>query len=221
MIADEITQGRQPPMYKLFWSKSAGSMAPEVLFEEIGVEYEKVLVDLEKQENRSAEYLAVNPLGQIPALVLPDGTLMTESAAMLLHICDRHPEAKLAPPAGSPDSARFQRWLVYMATALYNADLRLYYADRMTTDAAGADGIEASARADMDRYFAIMNDALNPGPYLLGESYSAVDVYLWMLSRWHPDTERLFADNPRIARLVDLVEARPAVAKVWAENRED
>jgi glutathione S-transferase len=221
MIAGEITQRRQSPMYKLFWSKSAGSMTPEVLFEEIGAEYEKVSVDLEKDENKSAEFLAVNPLGQIPALVLPDGTLMTESAAMVLHICDRHPEAKLAPPAGSSESARFQRWLVYLATAIYNSDLRLYYADKMTTDAAGTDGIEASARADMDRYFAIVNDALNPGPYLLGETYSAVDVYLWMLAKWHPDTERLFADNPRIAKLVDLVEARPAVAKVWAENRED
>ncbi len=70
-------------MYKLFWSKSAGSMTPEVLLEEIGAAYEKVLVDLEKEENRGAEFLAVNPLGQIPALILPDGTLMTESAAMV------------------------------------------------------------------------------------------------------------------------------------------
>jgi glutathione S-transferase/GST-like protein len=160
-------------------------------------------------------------LGQIPALVLPDGTLMTESAAMVLHICDRHPEAKLAPPVGSPESARFQRWLVFMAVTIYTADLRLFYADRFTTDATGVDGITASARADMDRYFSILNDALDPGPYLLGESFSAVDVYLWMLAKWHPDTTQLFADNPRIARLMDLVEARPAVAKVWAENRED
>ena len=208
-------------MYKLFWSKSAGSMAPEVLLEEIGAAYEKVLVDLDKEQNRSAEFLAVNPMGQIPALVLPDGTLMTESAAMVLHLCDRHPEAKLAPPAGSPESARFQRWLVFMAASLYNADLRLYYAERMTTDAAAADGIAARGRADMDRYFAVLNDALDPGPYLLGETYSAADVYLWMLAKWHPEPEQLLADNPRIARLVGLVEARPAVAKVWAENRED
>lgn len=208
-------------MYKLFWSKSAGSMVPEVLFEEIGAKYEKVAVDLANEENRSAEFLAVNPLGQIPTLVLPDGTVMTESAAMVLHITDRHPEAKLAPPVGSPESARFLRWLVFMATAIYTADMRLYYADRFTTDAAGVAGIENRARADMDSYFAILNDALNPGPYLLGEGFSAVDVYLWMLAKWHPDTVQLFADNPRIAMLVELVEARPSVAKVWAENRED
>ncbi len=208
-------------MYKLFWAKSMGSMASEVLFEEIGVEYEKVAIDVENEENRSAEFLAVNPMGQLPALVLPDGTVMTESAAMVLHICDRHPEAKLAPPAGSPESARFQRWLVFMAVTIYTADQRLFYADRFTTDATGIDGIVASARADMDSYFAVLNDALDPGPYLLGETFSAVDVYLWMLAKWHPDEKQLFADNPRVAKLVDLVEARPAVAKVWAENRED
>ncbi len=208
-------------MYKLFWAKSAGAMALEVLFEEIGAEYEKVVVDVENKENRSAEFLAVNPLGQIPALILPDGTVLTESAAMLLHITDRHPEAKLAPPAGSPESARFQRWLVFMAVTIYTAYRRLFYADRFTTDATGIDGIEAAARTDIDHYFAVLNDALDPGPYLLGETYSAADAYLWMLAKWHPDAKQLFADNPRIAKLLDLVEARPAVAKVWAENRED
>ncbi len=208
-------------MYKLFWAKSMGSMVAEVLFEEIGIEYEKVPIDVEKAENRSAEFLAINPLGQIPTLVLPDGTVMTESAAMVLQITDRHPEAKLAPPAGSPEGARFQRWLLFMATTIYPAEQRLFYADRITTDASAVAGIEACARTDMDSYFAILNDALDPGPYLLGESFSAVDVYLWMFVKWHPDTAKLFADNPRIARLVELVEARPSVAKVWAANRED
>ena len=208
-------------MYKLFWAKSMGSMAAEVLFGEIGVEYERVPIDFEKEENRSAEFLAINPLGQIPTLVLPDGTVMTESAAMVLQITDRHPEAKLAPPAGSPEGARFQRWLLFMATTIYPAEQRLFYADRITTDASAVAGIEACARTDMDSYFAILNDALDPGPYLLGESFSAVDVYLWMFVKWHPDTAKLFADNPRIARLVELVEARPSVAKVWAANRED
>jgi len=208
-------------MYKLFWSRSAGSMTPEVLFEEIGAKYEKVLVDTQNGDNRRPEFLAVNPLGQIPALVLPDGTLMTESAAMVLHITDRHPEAKLAPLAGSPERARLLRWLVFMATAIYTADLRFYYADRFTTDASAIDGVAARARADLDRYFAILDDALDPGPYLLGEGFSAVDVYLWMLAKWHPDAAQLFAENPRVARLVELVEARPSVAKVWAENRED
>ncbi len=208
-------------MYKLFWAKSMGSMAAEVLLEEIGAKYDKIAVDIDNEENRSADYLAVNPTGQVPALILPDGTVMTESAAIVLHLCDRHPEAKLAPPAGSPESARFLRWLVFMAVAIYTADQRLYYAHRITTDAGGTGAVEAAARADMDRDFALANDALDPGPYLLGETFSAADVYLWMLAKWHPDEKQLFADSPRVAKLVELVESRPAVAKVWAENRED
>ncbi len=205
-------------MYKLYWSKMSGAMAPQALFEEIGASYEKIIIDLDQEENRSADFLAVNPMGQIPALVLPDGTLMTESAAMVLHVVDRHPEAKLAPPAGSPERARFERWLLFMASTLYSADLRTYYPDRFTTDPDGLEGVKAAAVADMDRYFVMLDDALNPGPYLLGESFSAVDIYLWMLAAWHPNPQQMLERNPRVERLVKLVQARPAIARIWPEH---
>ncbi len=208
-------------MYKLYWSKMSGAIAPQALFEEIGVEYEKIVIDMDKMEHRTPEFLAVNPMAQIPALVLPDGTLMTESAAMVLHILDRHPEAKLAPPAGSAESARFLRWLVFMASTLYVTDMRLYHADQFTTDPAGLDGVLASARSDMDRSFAILDEALNPGPYLLGETFSAADIYLWMLAAWHPEPAKMLAENPRVKQLVELVQARPAIAPVWDEHKED
>ncbi len=75
-------------MYKLYWARASGAMVPQALFEEIGAKYEKIVIDLDQEENRTPEFLAVNPMGQIPVLVLPDGTLMTESAAMVLHIAD-------------------------------------------------------------------------------------------------------------------------------------
>jgi len=208
-------------MYKLYWSQMSGAIAPQALFEEIGAEYEKIVIDMDKMEHRTPEFLAVNPMAQIPALVLPDGTLMTESAAMVLHILDRHPEAKLAPPAGSAESARFLRWLVFMASTLYVTDMRLYHADQFTTDPAGLDGVLASARSDMDRSFAILDEALNPGPYLLGETFSAADIYLWMLAAWHPEPAKMLAENPRVKQLVELVQARPAIARVWDEHKED
>ena len=94
-------------MYKLYWSKMSGAIAPQVLLEEVGAKYEKIVVDLDQEENQEPDFLAINPMGQIPALVLPDGTLMTESAAIILQICDRHPEAKLAPPVqGGPHHHR-------------------------------------------------------------------------------------------------------------------
>ena len=205
-------------MYKLYWSIMSGVIAPQVLLEEVGAEYEKIVVDLEEEANFEPEFLAVNPMAQIPALQLPDGTVMTESAAMVLHITDRYPETKLAPIPGSSDSAIFLRWLIFMAASLYTTDLRLFYADQFTVDPSGEDGVKASAQADMDRFFGIMNDALEPGPYLLGQTFSAADIYLWMLAGWHVDPEKLMELNPRINKLVDLVQARPAVAKVWAEH---
>ncbi len=208
-------------MYKLYWSKMSGAIAPHAVLEEIGAEYEKIVIDMEKMEHRAPEFLAVNPWAQIPALVLPDGTLMTESAAMVLQICDRHPEAKLAPPAGSAESARFQRWLLFMASTLYVTDMRLYHAEQFTNDPAGLDGVVASAQADMDRALAILDEALNPGPYLLGETFSAADIYLWMLAAWHPEPAKMLASNSRVKQLVELVQARPAIARVWEEHKED
>lgn len=207
-------------MYKLYWSRGSGVVTPQVMLEEIGAEYEKVVIDIEKEENRSPEYLAVNPLGQIPALALADGTILTESAAIVLQIVDEHPEAKLAPPPGSAERARFYRWLVFMAANIYMSDLRHYYPERHTTDPGGVEGVAKAAVIDMDRYFSILNQALDPGPYLLGETFSAVDIYLWMLTGWHPERERLLSENPRIAQLVRQVEQRPAIARVRAEHDE-
>jgi glutathione S-transferase len=208
-------------MYKLYWAKGSGAMTPQALFEEIGIEYEKIVIDLEKDEQKSDAFLTVNPLGQIPALVLPDGTLMTETAAILSHIVDRHPDAKLAPPAGSSESARFSRWLFFLASNVYPSTLRYYYSDRYSTDPNAAEGIQAAAAAALDEQFEILNDALDPGPYLLGETYSAVDILLWMLVQWHPDPAGLFEKTPRVKRATDLVHARPAIARIWPEHEED
>jgi glutathione S-transferase len=208
-------------MYKLYWAPGSGAMAPQALFEEIGVEYEKIVIDFEKEEHKGEEFLSVNPMGQIPALVLPDGTLMTETAAMLAHIVDRYPEAKLAPPAGSADSARFLRWLFFLGSNVYPAILRVYYSERYSTDPTAAEGIKGAAESELDEQFKILDDALDPGPYLVGEAFSAVDILLWMLIQWHPDPARMFEEAPRIKRFSELLQARPAIARTWREHEED
>jgi glutathione S-transferase len=212
---------RKLRMYQLYWAKSSGAMVPQALFEELGIEYEKIVIDFDEDEHRSEEFLAVNPMGQIPALVLPDGTLMTESAAMLLEIVERHPDAGLAPLPTSRERAHFLRWLFFLSSTVYPAILRFYYSDRHTTNADGAEGVKAAAEADLDHQFAVLEDALDPGPYLLGETFSAVDIFLWMLIEWHPDPARLFEAAPRLQQLAELVRARPAIARIWPEHKED
>ena len=211
-------------MYKLYWSASSGAMTPQALLEEIGADYEKIVIDIDKGEHQSAEFLAVNPMAQIPALVLPDGTLMTETAAIALQIVDRHPEAKLAPEPGSALRAHFLRWLFFLASNLYPTNIRFYYADRYTSesdDPSAVEGVKRAAQAEIDRQFDVIEDVLDAGPYLLGETFSAVDIYLWMLIEWHPDPTRLSAQCPRVNTLAELVRARPAVARIAAEHRED
>jgi glutathione S-transferase/GST-like protein len=207
-------------MYKLYWAQGSGAMAPQALFEEIGIEYEKIVIDFEKEEHKSDEFLSVNPMGQIPALVLPDGTLMTETVAMLLQIVDRHPEAKMAPPVGSAERARFLRWLFFLASAVYPTILRVYYAERYSSEPNAAEGIKSAAEADLDGQFEILDSALEPGPYLLGETFSAADILLWMLAQWHPDPTRLLEKAPLVSSIVDLVRARPAIARTWREHEE-
>ena len=90
-----------------------------------------------------------------------------------------------------------------MAANVYADSMRFYYADRYTRDPGGVEGVASAARSDMDHHFAILNEALSPGPYLLGETFSAVDIYLWMLTQWHPEIPQLLEANARLRKHVD------------------
>ena len=202
-------------MHTLYRTAGAGSIAPEAMFEEAGADYEKVDVDLSA---KSPEFLAVNPLGQVPTLVLENGSVLTESAAIVLHLGETFPQAGLVPPLGCPGRPAFCRWLFFLSANVYNATLRLMYADRMSTEEGTAAGIAAAAARDLDGYFDILEGAIDSGPYLLGERYTGVDPYLWMLVGWQADRDALFARCPRIERLYTCVGERPAIARVAAAN---
>ena len=202
-------------MHTLYRNAGSGSMAPEAMLEEAGADYEKIEVDLVE---KSPEFLAVNPLGQVPTLVLEDETLLTESGAMVLYLADRYPEARLAPPIGDPARAPFCRWLFFLSANIYNSTLRYMYGDTYSTDADGAEGIQAMATRDLDGYFDVIEAALDPGPYLLGTRYSGADAYLWMLTGWQEDRDALFARCPRLKMLCERVGERPAIARVAAAN---
>ena len=203
-------------MYQLYWSPETGAFAPQALLEEAGIAYEIVEIDYTAKRFREPAYLAKNPMGQIPALGLPDGSIMTESAAMMLYLTGAHPEAGLAPAVGTPARAQFDRWMVFMAVNLYEADLRVYYPDRYTADPAGIDGVKAAGLAHMDKALDVLEaHGLGEGPYFLGQAFSALDPYLAMLIYWHPDPKGALAQRPKIARLCATTIARPAIARLW------
>ncbi len=205
-------------MFKLYGRKGAGSMAVEALLAECGAAYEIIEVSRDPDGLLAKSFLHINPRSEVPALLLPDNSIMTESAAMMIYLADLHPEAGFAPPAASPQRAQYLRWILYFAATVYTADLRMYYPARYSTEAFHADGIKAKAVADMQRDFEIFAGEFGAGPFILGEKMSAADIYAAMLFSWAPDVPKLFARHANIKALYDLVTARPAIAKVWARN---
>jgi glutathione S-transferase len=205
-------------MYKLYARRGAGSAAVEALLAALGVAYEIVHVDKNADGTSPDWFRAVNPRAEIPALELPDHSLMTESAAMMIHLADAHPEAGLAPALGTSARAQYLRWLAYMTSATYSSDLRMYCPHRYSTDATHADGIKAKAIIDLARDFDVFAAEMGKGPFILGDKISAADIYAAMLLTWSNDVDALFAKHPKLKRLYDAVAAAKVVRKVWDRN---
>jgi glutathione S-transferase len=202
-------------MYTLHWSPNTGAFAPHAALAEVGAEYELVEVDLDADEHHSPAFLRINRRAQVPVLELLDGAVMTESVAMLLHIADCHPRAALLPV--QPGRARAYRWLLFCALNLYEAVCRSgdphHYSDR----AADFDGIQAKALVDIDRYWDMVVSDLS-GPYFLGDHFSVVDLYLYMLMQWHAKPAALRERLPALDVLSSQVEKRPALADVFVKH---
>lgn len=204
-------------MYTLYARDWAGSLAVEALLAACGAAYEVVVVGRKADGTYEDTFLAINPKAEVPTLQLPDGSVMTESAAMMIHIAEQFPEAGLAPRAGEAGRAQFLRWQVFFATAAYMSNLRLFYPERYTNDAAGTEGIKARAAETLDQEFAIYAGALGGRRFMLGR-FSALDIYAAMLVSWAPDPAALFTRHPNLKRMYDAVLENDAVRRVWARN---
>jgi glutathione S-transferase len=198
-------------MYRLYYAPGAANMAPHAALEEIGASYELVLVDIDHGGQHDPGYLKLNPNARVPTLV--DGDLvMYESAAILMHLCERHPAAMLMPAPGEPDRARFLQWLVFLTNTVQQAFIEWWHPDHYLPDAAMQRALMESAERRLDRMWAQLDGAL--GPYLLGRRFSAIDLYLYMLIRWSRQMAKPGWEHPNVGRLVRLVGDRPAVQRM-------
>jgi glutathione S-transferase len=202
--------------YKLYGRPGSGSLAVQAALEEIGAPYERIWVG---REPADVERLRkVIPTARVPALVLPDGTVMFESAAMLIQLAIAHPSARLAPPTGAGNYPLFLQWMVFLSANVYEAALRVYYSARYSIRKdADADAIREQGSADFLAYLNLIGDTL--APYVLGNEFSIADTYLYMLGSWYPEGKlALYARLPKLAAHGALVSSRPAVAKVDADH---
>ncbi len=201
-------------MYTLYDGHATGGVTVRAALAEIGAPHKIVNVDLGAGEQRSEDFSRINPCQQVPVLVLPDGTILSENIAILMYLADAHTESELAPRCGTVERAQVNRWLSFFAMNIYGPEYLRMRPAFYTTDPTGADGIAAAAAAYLKRHYGIFEAALGGGPYLLNARFSIVDIYIWMLVQWWDDRDQMYRDWPKTTRLVDTVMRRPKIALV-------
>ncbi len=200
-------------MYKLYGWKLTGSLASEAALNEANADYEIIPVNITEGEQRESDYSRINPRQQLPSLVLPDGSVVTEGAAILLHIADAHPQRHLAPPPGSNERAQHDRWLFFFAVNVYEGELRKAQPQRYVSLKDCAEPTKTAEESYVAMHYKIFEEAMGDGPYTFGESFTVLDLYIWMLAQWMP-VEWLKRECPKINRLVESVKIRPSIGPV-------
>lgn len=210
-------------MVQLHYYPSTASMVPHILLEEIGLPYERVLVDRAAGAHKAPAYLKLNPNGLIPVLTDRD-LVLYETAAIVLHLCDRNPQARLAPEVGSVERAHFYKWLVWCTNTL-QATLMIYFYPERWMDEGNAEGV-AQLKAHAEHKVGGLLDQLDAelarheGPWFAGQAYSALDPYVFTMCRWTRNFKSSPARNrqhlgPYLQRMLD----RAAVQRVIANEK--
>lgn len=169
-------------MYKLFYYPRNASWAPHLLLAEMDVQYELVLVDRKLDKHKSAEYLELNPTGRIPTLIDNDLTIF-ESAAICLHLCDRHPESGLIPSLNNPLRAEFYQWLFYLNSTV-QPELMIYFYPQKHTHGQETNDIVKAQELRVTDMFSLIDKQLEGKDFLVGNEMSVCDCFLFMLSHW-------------------------------------
>ncbi len=210
-------------MIQLHFYPSTASMVPHLLLEEMGVPYERVLVDRSVDAHKRPEYLALNPNGLIPVLV-DDGLVLYETAAIALHLADRHPQAALLPPLGSDARSQCYKWLAWLTNTMQATLIVYFYPERWVDagNAAGAAEVKRHAHAKVVAQLQQLEAQLaaHGGPWFLGEAYGVLDAYAFTLCRWTRNFPSGRArDLPALGAWLQRMLQRPAVQRVLANEQ--
>jgi glutathione S-transferase len=205
---------------RLHYLPTTAAMAPHAALAEAGADYELVLVERDSEGRSSPEYLKVNPWGRVPALE-DDGLVLTEAAAITLHIGDRFPDSGLLPPIGTPERAQVYRYLVYLTNTVQAGHMRFFYPNRYTADPAGEAGIVAREAESLGEHFDWLDAELADRSWLVGDTRTAADLYLFMLTRWGRRLDPPAWDRPNLRRHFLAVTELPGVRRMIQEQAID
>ncbi|OGN44873.1 MAG: glutathione transferase GstA [Caulobacterales bacterium RIFCSPHIGHO2_01_FULL_70_19] len=191
---------------KLYYTPGACSLSPHIVLREAGFNFELEKVDLATHRTETgADYYQINPKGYVPALVLDDGQVLTEGAAIVQYLADLKPDARLAPPAGTLERARMQEQLTFIAAELHKAYGALF-------SPAASQEAKAAARRDVARRLDHVERQFADGrSYLLGEQLTVADIYLFVVAGWAREKGIDLEARPKLAAFLKRVGDRPSV----------
>src|SRR5437588_6731167 len=196
-----MEERRSPSMIKLYWSPRSRSFSAIWLLEETGLPYERVLTDITTGAQKTSEFLAINPMGKVPALTDGDATL-AEAAAICAYVAERYPQSGLAPQVGDPLRAKYLYWLFFAPGCIEPAMVQLATKIEMNPVAAGW--------GDAQRVFDVLDAALIRGPWILGETFSAADIAIGSGLNFSVRLFKMVPSRPSFERYIDACAARPA-----------
>lgn len=199
----------------LYGAADSGSVAVEAALTLLGLRYELVEGATWADAGARERVATRNPLRQIPTLVLPDGEVMTESAAILIYLADLDPAAGLAPRPSDARRRPFLRWMLYVSSAIYALHWIKPDVGRVGVPEALREQVVDAVHERIAFCWAQMDAQLDPGVYLLGDELTVLDLYVAVVSRFGPWRERFVAAAPRMAAAVHRVDADPRLAPLW------
>jgi len=204
---------------RIYGAPGTALMAPHAILEEVGAAYEWRPVDLKAGGSRTAEFLALNPKGRVPVLVDGDFVL-TEAAAICLHLAERFPQAGLLPAPGTRERARAYEWTLFLSNTVQPALMDWFHPDWLTADADAHESLKAKAELRVAECFAHADAhlAAHGKPFLLGAAVSVPDFFLAMLARWSRFQTKTAYDCPSVKRLTDALRERPSWARMMAQQ---
>ena len=201
-------------MYTLYYAPGAASLVVHWLLIETGAKHELRRVDLEAGEHKRPAYLALNPAGVVPTLLVHSDPV-TETAALVLHLADAHPSVAFAPETGTIERARYYQWIAHLANTLHPAFRTWFYPH----EAAGEEHVDIAKAKARERIEAVWDRVEahlgKRGPYLLGVSATAADFLLTMFMRWSRNMPRPATEWPQLAALAQRMKARPSFRTLY------
>ena len=204
-------------MYQLYYAPGACSMAPHVLLNELGVQFEAKKIDMMAGESQKPEFLKINPRGQVPVLV-DDGQVIREGAAIMIYLMDKHNSSML--PKSGKERATALEWLCFGNATLHPAYGRLFFFKKNVTDKVVQEQLFKIGFEQINKLWAEVDAQLAKTPYICGKNITAADILITVIANWgswFPENSIKFGSN--VTRLIKEISSRPAYKKALATEQ--